>query len=73
LGFRVLEAGERGKFVTYIVCLAVTYGQNAIAPSENLGVGYSLITGNAIGIGYVPYVGEGTGVVSTVGQAQSLW
>jgi len=62
----VLEAGQRGKIITYIVCLAVTYGQNVLGPSANLGVGYSIFTGLAKGLGFVPFIGEGTGVVSTV-------
>ncbi|KAK5384285.1 hypothetical protein LTR20_008573 [Exophiala xenobiotica] len=62
----VLEAGERGKIITYIVCLAVTYGQNILGPSANLGVGYSIFTGLARGLGFVPFIGDGTGVLSTV-------
>lgn len=64
--FSVLEAGQRGKIITYIVCLAVTYGQNALGPKANLGVGYNIFTGLAKGLGFVPYVGDGTGIISTV-------
>ncbi|KIW19596.1 hypothetical protein PV08_00169 [Exophiala spinifera] len=62
----ILEAGQRGKIVTYIVCLAVTYGQNVLGPKANLGIAYSIFTGLAKGLGFVPYIGEGTGLVSTV-------
>ena len=62
----VLEAGQRGKITTYIVCLAVTSGQSAFNPAANLGVGYNIFVGLAKGLGFVPYVGDGTGVVSTV-------
>lgn len=62
----ILEAGQRGKIITYIVCLAVTYGQNVLGSSANLGVGYVILTGLAKSLGFVPYIGEGTAVVSTV-------
>ncbi len=62
---RVLEAGERGKIITYIVCLGVTYGSNT-GPVKNLGVAYNILTGNAIQHGFVPYVGNGTAAVCTV-------
>ncbi|KAK4938465.1 hypothetical protein LTR10_021094 [Elasticomyces elasticus] len=62
----VLEAGQRGKITTYIVCLAVTSGQSAFNPTANLGVGYNIFVSLAKGLGFVPYVGDGTGVVSTV-------
>jgi len=61
----VLEAGERGKIVTYTVCLALTYGKN-IGPAPNLGVGYNIFTGNTKQQGFAPYVGDGTAVASTV-------
>lgn len=61
----MLEAGERGKIITYIVCFAVTYGKN-IGPSPNLGVGYNILSGNAQAKGFVPYIGDGTAVVSAV-------
>ena len=62
---RVLEAGERGKIITYIVCLAITGGNN-IGPVPNLGVGYNIFTSNAKAHGFVPYVGDGTAFASTV-------
>jgi len=63
---RVLEAGNRGKIITYIICFAVTYGPN-LGPSRNLGVGETILTSNAIAKGFVPYVGDGSAIVSTVG------
>lgn len=62
---RILEAGERGKIITYIVCLGVTYGPNT-GPVPNLGVAYNILTGNAKQHGYVPYVGDGSAAVCTV-------
>ncbi|EXJ81067.1 hypothetical protein A1O3_07355 [Capronia epimyces CBS 606.96] len=61
----VLEAGERGKIVTYVVCVAATYGPN-IGPSSSLGLIYTILTSNSKQLGYVPYVGDGTSVVSTI-------
>ncbi|KAH0831669.1 hypothetical protein AYO21_01867 [Fonsecaea monophora] len=61
----VLEAGERGKIITYIVCFAMTYGPN-IGPAPNLGVAYNLLTSNAKKQGYVPYVGDGSAVASLI-------
>ena len=61
----VLEAGAENSVDTYIVCPSVVYG-GADVNASTLGVGYSLLTGNAKPLGYVPYVGEGTAVVSTV-------
>ncbi|CZR38208.1 uncharacterized protein FPRO_06601 [Fusarium proliferatum ET1] len=61
----VLEAGNGDNGIdTYIVCPSVVYG-GASTSSPVLGVGYKLITGNAKPLGYVPYVGEGTAVLST--------
>lgn len=62
---RVLQAGERGKIITYIVCSAITYGPNT-GPSPNLGVAYNIFTSNAKAHGFVPYVGDGTAVASAV-------
>lgn len=42
----------------------MTYGGASIN-SPTIGIGYNLIIGNAKSVGYVPYVGEGTAVVST--------
>jgi len=47
------------------VCEALTYG-SAPSPYPSLGVGYKLLTGNAISLGYVPYVGDGSAVLSVV-------
>ncbi|KAF5264504.1 hypothetical protein FOXYS1_4717 [Fusarium oxysporum] len=61
----VLEAGNGDDGIdTYIVCPSVVYGGASIS-SPILGVGYKLITGNAKPLGYVPYVGDGTAVIST--------
>ncbi|KAI1045733.1 hypothetical protein LB505_009324 [Fusarium chuoi] len=61
----VLEAGNGDDGIdTYIVCPSVVYGGASIS-SPILGVGYKLITGNAKPLGHVPYVGEGTAVLST--------
>lgn len=62
----VLEAGADNAVETYIVCPAVVYGGASVS-APTMGVGYSLITGNAKPLGYVPYVGDGTAVLSTVG------
>lgn len=61
----VLEAGTNNAVETYIVCPSVVYGGASIS-SPTMGIGYGLITGNAKPLGYVPYVGEGTALVSTV-------
>ncbi|KAJ4347150.1 uncharacterized protein N0V89_011088 [Didymosphaeria variabile] len=58
----VLEAGS--DIDTYIVCPSVVYGGASIsAPTK--GIGYMLLTSNAKPLGYVPYVGDGTAVLST--------
>lgn len=61
----VLEAGADNAVETYIICPSVVYG-GASASSPTMGIGYSLIVGNAKPLGYVPYVGDGTAVLSTV-------
>lgn len=61
----VLEAGANNTIETFIVCPAVVYGGASVS-APTMGVGYSLITGNAKPLGWVPYVGEGTAVLSTV-------
>ncbi|KAI0198139.1 hypothetical protein F4808DRAFT_473087 [Astrocystis sublimbata] len=61
----VLEAGASGGLDTCIVCPSVVYGGAAV-DAPGLGVGYNLIIGNAKPLGYVPYVGEGTALLSTV-------
>lgn len=50
---------------TWIVCPSVVYG-GASTGSKTMGIGYSLLTGNAKPLGYVPYVGDGTAILSTV-------
>ncbi|KAI1264024.1 hypothetical protein F5Y18DRAFT_437215 [Xylariaceae sp. FL1019] len=60
----VLQAGAESGLDTYIVCPSVVYGGAAI-DAPGLGVGYTLLTGNAKPLGYVPYVGEGTALLST--------
>ncbi|KAM0360488.1 hypothetical protein ACHAP4_002569 [Fusarium culmorum] len=49
---------------TWIVCPSVVYG-GASTASKTMGIGYSLLTGNAKPLGYVPYVGDGTAILST--------
>lgn len=61
----VLEAGADNALDTYIVCPAIVYGGASIS-SPTMGIGYALVTGNAKPLGYVPYVGDGTAVLSTV-------
>lgn len=61
----VLEAGAENAVETYIVCPSVVYGGASVS-SPTMGIGYSLIVGNAKPLGYVPYVGDGTAVLSTV-------
>ncbi|KAI1840778.1 hypothetical protein JX265_012937 [Neoarthrinium moseri] len=60
----VLEAGATGDIDTYIACPSVVYGGSSTG-SSGVGVGYSLITGNAKSLGYVPYAGDGTAILST--------
>ncbi len=43
----------------------MTYGTN-IGPAPNLGVAYNILTSNAKQHGFVPYVGNGTAVASTI-------
>ncbi|KAF2445320.1 NAD(P)-binding protein [Karstenula rhodostoma CBS 690.94] len=58
----VLEAGD---FIdTYIVCPSVVYGGASVS-ATTMGIGYTLLTSNAKSLGYVPYVGDGTAVLST--------
>ncbi|KAL6924034.1 hypothetical protein FSST1_001308 [Fusarium sambucinum] len=49
---------------TWIVCPSVVYGGASIG-SKTLGIGYSLLIGNAKPLGHVPYVGDGTAILST--------
>ncbi|RGP77386.1 hypothetical protein FLONG3_4525 [Fusarium longipes] len=49
---------------TWIVCPSVVYG-GASTGAKTMGIGYNLLTGNAKPLGYVPYVGEGTAILST--------
>ncbi|KAG8666719.1 hypothetical protein FPOAC2_11840 [Fusarium poae] len=49
---------------TWIVCPSVVYG-GASTGSKTMGIGYGLLTGNAKPLGYVPYVGDGTAILST--------
>ncbi|RFN43158.1 hypothetical protein FIE12Z_12609 [Fusarium flagelliforme] len=49
---------------TWIVCPSVVYG-GASAGVKTMGIGYSLLTGNAKSLGYVPYIGDGTAIGST--------
>ncbi|KAF4972707.1 hypothetical protein FSARC_772 [Fusarium sarcochroum] len=60
----VLEAGAVDGLDTYIVCPSVVYGGSSIL-APTMGIGYQLITGNAKPLGYVPYVGDGTAILST--------
>lgn len=60
-----LEAGATDSLDTSIVCPSVVYGGASVS-SPAMGVGYSLIIGNAKPLGYVPYVGDETAVLSTV-------
>ncbi|KAI0141238.1 hypothetical protein GGR57DRAFT_419478 [Xylariaceae sp. FL1272] len=60
----VLQAGAETGLETYIICPSIVYGGAAI-DAPGIGVGYSLLTGNAKPLGYVPYVGEGTALLST--------
>lgn len=48
-----------------MVSFPVTYGGAAVG-APGIGVGYSLVTGNAKPLGYVPYVGNGSAILSTV-------
>jgi hypothetical protein len=61
----VLEAGAEAAVDTYIVCPSVVYGGASIS-APTAGIGYSIIAGNARSLGYVPYIGDGTAVISTV-------
>jgi hypothetical protein len=61
----VLEAGAEAAVDTYVVCPSVVYGGASISAPTG-GVGYSLVAGNAKSLGYVPYIGDGTAVISTV-------
>ncbi|KAI1298857.1 hypothetical protein F5Y03DRAFT_259342 [Xylaria venustula] len=61
----VLKAGSEGGLDTYIVCPPVVYGGSAVG-AKGLGVGYRIIVENARSLGYVPYVGEGTALITTV-------
>ncbi|KAI1317715.1 hypothetical protein F5Y16DRAFT_419476 [Xylariaceae sp. FL0255] len=60
----VLEAGATGDIDTFIVCPSVVYGRASVE-SPGIGVGWQLITSNAKSLGYVPYLGDGSAVLST--------
>lgn len=59
----VFEAGEQG-LETYIVCPSVVYGTAAVG-AKSVGVGYLLILENAKSLGFVPYIGDGSAILST--------
>ncbi|KZF26916.1 NAD(P)-binding protein [Xylona heveae TC161] len=61
----ILDAGNEGSINTFIVCQALTYG-TAEGPLPSLGIGYKILTGNAQSVGFVPYVGEGSAVLSVI-------
>lgn len=63
--FSILDAGNEGSINTFIVCEALTYGI-AEGPLPSLGVGYKILTGNAKSVGFVPYVGDGSALLSVV-------
>ncbi|EXJ90607.1 hypothetical protein A1O1_03710 [Capronia coronata CBS 617.96] len=67
----ILEAGERGKIITYVVCIGMTYGPNT-GPSSSLGIAYTILTYNAKQHGFVPYVGDGTAVASMIHVADAV-
>lgn len=67
----VLQAGAEEAVDTYIVCPSVVYGGASVS-APSFGIGYSLLTGNAKPLGYVPYVGDGTAVLSTVCHPEHL-
>jgi hypothetical protein len=62
---RILDAGNEGSINTFVVCQALTYGL-AEGPLPSLGVGYKILIGNAKSVGFVPYVGDGSAVLSVV-------
>jgi len=59
----ILDAGNEGSINTFVVCQALTYGL-AEGPLPSLGVGYKILIGNAKSVGFVPYVGDGSAVLS---------
>ncbi|CAI7652364.1 unnamed protein product [Penicillium crustosum] len=61
----ILDAGNEGNINTFIVCMALTYGLSD-GPFPSIGVGYKILTSNAQSLGYVPYVGDGSSVLSVV-------
>ncbi|KAH8705805.1 hypothetical protein BGW36DRAFT_368196 [Talaromyces proteolyticus] len=61
----ILDAGNEGNINTFIVCQALTYGV-AEGPLPSLGIGYKILTGNAKSIGFVPYVGDGSALLSVI-------
>jgi nucleoside-diphosphate-sugar epimerase len=67
----ILEAGVRGKIITYIVCFGITYGAN-IGPVPNKGVAYNILTMNAQAHGFVPYVGTGSAVANVTHAADGV-
>jgi hypothetical protein len=68
--FSILDAGNEGSINTFIVCEALTYGV-AEGPLPSLGIGYKILTGNAKSVGFVPYVGDGSALLSVVSQIKS--
>lgn len=63
--YSILDAGNEGSINTFIVCQALTYGV-AEGPLPSLGVGYKILIGNAQSVGFVPYVGDGSALLSVV-------
>lgn len=61
----ILDAGNDGSINTFIVNQALTYGV-AEGPLPSLGVGYKILTGNAQSLGFVPYIGDGSALLSVV-------
>ena len=66
--YSVLEAGNQG-LETYILCPSVVYGTAAVG-AKNVGVGYQLILENAGSLGFVPYIGNGSAILSAVWMPQ---
>ena len=66
---RILDAGNGGSINTFIVCQALAYGL-AEGPLPSLGVGYKILIGNAKSVGFVPYVGDGSAILSVVSLAE---
>ena len=62
---RVLEAGKTGEVNTYIIFPSGVYGRS-VGPKKALGIIQLLYKLQAEEVGFVPYIGEGSGIFQSL-------